>query len=421
MALYPYILGYPPGKVPLTGDEQVPVVQAGVVSRVSTSVLTGAGLTGPSGPTGITGATGPTGATGVGTTGATGDTGPTGATGADSTVAGPTGPTGATGIGVPAGASGEVQYNSGSSTFAASADLTFDTSVLKVGGTTGGIVVPKTASTGIKVDTASPTFGFADLLGHIIPRTGGGTVPTFAAYQGSIFQYSFGTAPGVTEVFSEYHIPHDYLPASDLFIHTHWSTILAPTGNANWMFDCTYAKGYNQAVFEGTAGSGAPITASVTQAGVSAFKHQIAEVQFASVNGLISPATVSVSITSGTPTLTAASALFTAADISRTVRVLGAGSAGADLDTTISAFTSTTQVTLTDNAATTVTAQDAFRYRVLDRDVIEVDGLILVRMWRNSTRTADTIDVAPFVHFVDVHYQSNGMIGTKNKNFPFYT
>lgn len=62
MALYPYILGYPPAKVPLTGEEQIAIVQQGVVCRVAVSEVFGA--SGGSGPTGATGATGPTGPTG---------------------------------------------------------------------------------------------------------------------------------------------------------------------------------------------------------------------------------------------------------------------------------------------------------------------------------------------------------------------
>ena len=127
-----------------------------------------------------------------------------------------------------------------------------------------------------------------------------------------------------------------------------------------------------------------------------------------------------MSITSGAPTLTAASALFTAADIGRTVQVIGAGTAGAVLNTTITGYTSTTEVTLADNAATTVTAQDAFRYRVIDSSLIEVDGMFMVRTWHEADRTADTLTQTPYLHFVDIHYQSTG-IGTKDKNYPFYT
>ena len=273
---------------------------------------------------------------------------------------------------------------------------------------------------GIKVDADAPVYPWRDNVGTIKTRTGGLTVPTFAAYQGSIYQFAFEHATAVQEVFNEYHVPHDQVPNTVQYIHAHWSTIVTATGNVNWLFDVCYAKGYDQSVFEGTAGTAAPITVSVTQAGAAAFKHEIAEVQFVAPGGLISPAAVNVSITSGAPTLTAASALFTAADIGRTVQVIGAGTAGAVLNTTITGYTSTTEVTLADNAVTTVTAQDAFRYRVIDSSLIEVDGMFMVRTWHEADRDADTLSQTPFLHFVDIHYQSTG-IGTKDKNYPFYT
>ena len=288
-------------------------------------------------------------------------------------------------------------------------------------GTEGDIVLSKASGNGIRVDTTTPTFGWRDMLGYIHTRTGGATVPTFAAYQGGIYQFEFDAAANVQEVFNEYHMPHDYLPSSDLFIHTHWSTIVTATGNVNWLFDLSYAKGYDQSVFEGTAGTALPVTCSITQAGAAAFKHEIAEIQCSAAGGLINPAVVNVSITSGTPDLTSASALFTAADEGRTIQVIGAGAAAAVLNATVLTFVSTTAVTLDTNASTTVTAQNNFRYRVLDTSLLEIDGLILVRTWHKTNRTADTLTQIPFLHFVDVHYQSTNM-ATKQRNGPgFYT
>lgn len=64
----------------------------------------------------------------------------------------------------------------------------------------------------------------------------------------------------------------------------------------------------------------------------------------------------SVSITSGTDALTVVGASFTAADVGKRIVVPGAGVAGATLHTTIDGFTSSTQVSLANNASTTLTA-----------------------------------------------------------------
>ena len=132
--------------VSLNGTEQVEIVQAGESKRATTQQiadLQGVGPTGPmgiTGPTGPTGpsVTGPTGSTGPagGPTGSTGPTGPTGPSGVGPTGStGPTGPTGPTGA-TPAigGSDTQVQYNS-SGSFAGSANLTFNGSVLALSGT----------------------------------------------------------------------------------------------------------------------------------------------------------------------------------------------------------------------------------------------------------------------------------------------
>lgn len=64
-------------------------------------------------------------------------------------------------------------------------------------------------------------------------------------------------------------------------------------------------------------------------------------------------------IFSGSATFTAASSVFVPGDVGKTIVVAGAGTAGADLVTTISAYTSGTVVTLTASASTTVSGARA--------------------------------------------------------------
>lgn len=62
-------------------------------------------------------------------------------------------------------------------------------------------------------------------------------------------------------------------------------------------------------------------------------------------------------MTSGSATFTSAMATFTSADVGKIFHVLGAGAAGADLRTTISAYVNATTVTLAATAGTTVTGK----------------------------------------------------------------
>lgn len=221
-----------------------------------------------------------------------------------------------------------------------------------------GIVLPKTTNVGIKVDVAAPTFGWRDLLCtiQVRPSAGGGAAaqPDYVAYRGSIFAWRFGTiAPNnhLHEAFVEIHIPHDYVPGTDFFIHPHWSQIVVDTGGtagvpgvAKWYFDMSYAKGH------GTPGGAAdpfnaPITTSVTQQGsTTQYGHMIADLQATNAGG------------------------------------------------------------------------DATH---IDRARIEVDGILLLRIYRDPGDAADTLNQDTFLHFVDMHYQSTNM-ATKQKSPNFY-
>lgn len=60
-------------------------------------------------------------------------------------------------------------------------------------------------------------------------------------------------------------------------------------------------------------------------------------------------------MTLGDPTLAAVTGAFTADDVDKDVRVVGAGAAGVDLQTTVASYTDPTHVELADDAATAVT------------------------------------------------------------------
>ena len=55
----------------------------------------------------------------------------------------------------------------------------------------------------------------------------------------------------------------------------------------------------------------------------------------------------------------------------------------------------------------------------LDSTTIEVDGVILVRIYRDPADVADTLTQEPFLHTVDIHYQADRM-STPNKAPNFY-
>jgi hypothetical protein len=196
-----------------------------------------------------------------------------------------------------------------------------------------GAVIGKASGVGIKVDTSTPTYGWRDLTSDIQVRGTGASDPSFAIYGATALrQYSF-SATVMQEIFMVFHVPHDYVPGTDIFFHAHWSNAAATpnTGNVIWGFEYSFAKGFNQAAFPATT------TITVTQASpATRYQHNIAE---------------------------------------------------------------TTAVTIA---------------------TLEVDGLILVRGYRDAAAGGDTCTDAVFLHTMDIHYQSSNM-ATKGKSPSFYS
>ena len=216
------------------------------------------------------------------------------------------------------------------------------------------LVLPKTEGSGIRVDKNAPTFGWRDIIGKVEIRGVGGTDPAYTVYRTPVRQFQFEVNE---ETFIEFHMPHDYVPGSDIYLHFHWSqneTISNGTGTdpitggtVTWGANLSYSKGHQQASFSD------PVTAltiqSLTLSGdnLNIYRHIITEVQA--------------------------------------------------------------------SASTPGTGQ-------LDTDDLEVDGLILARCYLVSNdMTVATGQVPhPYLHFVDIHYQSNNM-ATKNKVPSFYS
>lgn len=209
-----------------------------------------------------------------------------------------------------------------------------------IGDTTigGFLTLPNTQGYGIKLNTASPAFGWADLLGPIVVRGSGVNNPSWATFRGGINAYQFAVN---NECWLTFHIPHDYVPGTDMFLHVHWAhnSAAVTTGAVTFGAEMTYAKGFDQAPFP------APVTLTWSQnASTTQYEHMVAETQMSVAGG------------------------------------------------------SATQLNTTN---------------------IEVDGLILVRLFVSANTISASTN--PFVFTCDIHYQSTGLIATKNKAPNFYS
>jgi hypothetical protein len=206
-----------------------------------------------------------------------------------------------------------------------------------------GPIVSNASGVGIQVGTpATHAFGWRDITGSIEARDTGPTAPSWATFIGGIKQYQFSVND---EAGINFHMPHDWVPGTDIHIHFHWAhaATVVTGGTVTWGAEVTWAKGFNQAPFQATITTTVVGNASTTQ-----YQHIVTETQ-----------------------LTAASP--TAAQI--------------------------------------------------DTDNLEVDGVFLCRVYLSAndlTFSGGGLAPEPFLHFVDLHYQSTGM-ATKNKSPNFYT
>lgn len=148
------------------------------------------------------------------------------------------------------------------------------------GGTlTGSIDLPKTSGTGIKVDGG---YGWRDLVGNVIPRATGLNAPTLKNYIGTIrlFSYAAGDIGDIT-----FHMPHDYVPGTDLFIHVHWGhNGTAITGTFQVDFNVSYAKGFGQASFA-TPVNPSLVVSSLNITNSPQYVHRVDEIQLSTAGG----------------------------------------------------------------------------------------------------------------------------------------
>lgn len=84
----------------------------------------------------------------------------------------------------------------------------------------GNIILPKTNTASIKRgDGITSGNGWIDITGQIIPKATGGTAPVYSTFRGNQGAYAFANTQFAD---IEFHVPHDYLVGSPIYLHPHW-------------------------------------------------------------------------------------------------------------------------------------------------------------------------------------------------------
>lgn len=143
----------------------------------------------------------------------------------------------------------------------------------------GPLSFPKASGSGIQIEN---TFGWRDLLGDVSGKSSGSTAPTQTSFFNNTraWAYSAGDQGDLT-----FHLPHDYAPGTDLFLHFHWShNGNNISGNLGITCNVTYAKGHQQAIFS------SPISPVLSVAGLNItntpkYFHRVDEMQLSTAGG----------------------------------------------------------------------------------------------------------------------------------------
>ena len=136
------------------------------------------------------------------------------------------------------------------------------------------ITLPKGTGKGFLVDVDSPGYGWRDLTGSVnIDANNAVNRPTYSSFINGIKAWQFEIND---EVQMQFHIPHDWAPGTDMYLHTHWAhnSATTPTGSITWSFDSTFAKGFNQQSFPTTVTAEATASIAVPQ-----YRHMVSETQ----------------------------------------------------------------------------------------------------------------------------------------------
>jgi len=173
------------------------------------------------------------------------------------------------------------------------------------------IVAPSDRGEGIQIGLNSPDWGWRDLIGAVSPRTVGAKTPTLDVFRSPIRAYRFKLNDVVDFM---YHLPHDYVPNSPLYVHVHWShTGTAISGNIEYTHNHTYAKGHQQAVFPAAT----ELVQTVVATDTPQYQHVISEVELDIAPSLIEPDGMIIAKleVTGLPTITGGNLFVLFADI----------------------------------------------------------------------------------------------------------
>ena len=135
------------------------------------------------------------------------------------------------------------------------------------------IVRTLTSGQGDKIGVdGNNAFGWRDITGQVRVRGVPATDPTWAQIGATNF-WSWKFALN-KYVHIDFHIPHDYVPGTNVFLHCHWVSDGADTTNeVKWEWSIAHARGFGQEAFNFAS----PATEDAAEASDGQYYHMVTE------------------------------------------------------------------------------------------------------------------------------------------------
>lgn len=151
--------------------------------------------------------------------------------------------------------------------------------------TRGDIVLPSASGYGIKRDFDNPNFTWQDIIGLVLPDPAGANGPSLTSFRGDVRGYKYALNDKMDCV---YHIPHDHVLGSDLYVHLHWAHN-ASTISGNMIVDIAATYASRKDSFPYNAYS-APVSLQIAASGVNItnypqYCHVVSEIQLSNPGG----------------------------------------------------------------------------------------------------------------------------------------
>ena len=118
--------------------------------------------------------------------------------------------------------------------------------------------------------------GWRDLVSPLDPRSGT-SAPTWAVFRNGLYLYAF-PSNAIREVFSNFHLQHDYYVGSPIFPHIHFTVNTTNSGVVRWGIEYTIAKGHQQAMGSIFEASTIVYVEQTVNGATDRYKHFIIEV-----------------------------------------------------------------------------------------------------------------------------------------------